>query len=123
MNKNKCTGLLFIIVSLISCTNGVSIIDSDIEITNDKTFPSVTLNDLVASIADLIHQKERKFNYMNKNLLRTLIDTYDDREINKKSWKLPIKTIGWYAEKSSKSNTPQKMVSELTNLLDSYKIG
>jgi hypothetical protein len=134
-SKAQCLASFSIIVSLIALSNAASIKNiPDLSNDNDKrnelmdegskiTDPEADW--AVASLSHLINNDERELNDL-KRVIRVILagdgDSYlDDHELAKKSWKLPIKTLGWYAEKSSKSNTPQRMVSELTDLLDSFK--
>ena len=55
--------------------------------------------------------KQRKIFKADKNLQR----------LEKKSWKIPIKSLALYSENSKDSQAPQKMMDELTDLFDSFK--
>ncbi len=88
---------------------------------NQLDYP--VFDDLLNEIVSM-EQEERTLKNMHR-LLKVIDAEYSDPELiylKKKSWKLPIKTLGWYAEKNRKSNAPQKMISELTDLLDSVNI-
>jgi hypothetical protein len=43
------------------------------------------------------------------------------QRIEKKSWKIPIKSVALYSENSKDNNAPQKMMDELTDLFETFK--
>lgn len=55
--------------------------------------------------------KHKKIFKVDKNLQR----------LEKKSWKIPIKSLALYSENTKDSQAPQKMMDELTDLFDSFK--
>ena len=55
--------------------------------------------------------RQKKIFKADKNLQR----------LEKKSWKIPIKSLALYSENTKDSQAPQKMMDELTDLFDSFK--
>ena len=43
------------------------------------------------------------------------------QRVEKKSWKIPIKSVGLYSENSKDAHAPQKFMDELTQIFDSFK--
>ncbi len=125
--------LLFLTSMILTNAN---VIKQQIEdLSNNKQLNTdVTRLRNLINLSNLIDREENRLENLKKlfNLLQTelineinanIVDDNGEHGVEKKSWKLPIKTIGWYAEKSSKSDAPQKMINELTELFDSFKSG
>ena len=43
------------------------------------------------------------------------------QRVEKKSWKIPIKSVGLYSENSKDAHAPQRLMDELTQIFDTFK--
>jgi hypothetical protein len=81
---------------------------------DDKTFYIVKaspINKRPNKQAKVNSSRQKKIFKADKNLQR----------LEKKSWKIPIKSLALFSENTKDPQAPQKMMDELTDLFDSFK--
>ena len=78
---------------------------------DDKTFYIVKASPINKRPNKQASKKQKKIFKVDKNLQR----------LEKKSWKIPIKSLALFSENTKDPQAPQKMMDELTDLFDSFK--
>ena len=63
-------------------------------------------------------QQQQTFNKQHRKIFK--VDKNLQR-LEKKSWKIPLKTVALYSENNKDYQSPQKMIGELNELFDSFK--
>jgi hypothetical protein len=66
---------------------------------------------------------KRSRNFLIKNKKNRIAFRANKRRqrLEKKSWKIPYKSVALYSENSHDSNAPQRLMDELTDLFDKFK--